>query len=116
MTTKKKAITMAKTKGKNLPWRKNQKVWTDTFYDKKLLRNPSLMTACELANALAEHQKWRRGEEKYDWHEEDPIKEGKEPDAPFSPSVLTALLYEAIVRLSMIGELCCGRHKSNVKI
>ena len=97
------------------PWRKNPKQWTDTFFEKKLLLNPFLLTNCELAAALAEHQKWRRGEGKYNW-QENPIKEHKEDEAPFSPNVLSNLLYEAIARLAIIGDVACGRHKTDVRI
>ena len=80
-----------------------------------MLNNPHIMTTCELANALAEHQRWRLGQEKYNW-QENPIKENREDEAPFSPPVLTILLYEAIVRLGCIGDMTCGRYKSNVQI
>ena len=115
MQTKRKPRKTATTKGRKLPWRKNPKVWTDTLYDKKLLNNPSLMTSHELANALAEHIRWRTSQEKYDWNE-DPFKEGKEEQAPFSAHIVTGFLYEAIARLAIIADTNCGRFKADVKI
>ena len=115
MPTKRKAKKVETTKGKKLPWRKNPNVWTDTFYEKKLLNNPSLMTSNELANAIAEHIRWRTSQEKYNWYE-DPFKEGKEEQAPFSAHIVTGLLYEAVARLAINGDMNCGRFKTNVKI
>lgn len=111
---KKKSLETTKTKARKLPWRTNPNVWTDTFCDKKLLQNPGLMTSNELANALAEHQKWRTSQDKYDW-KNDPFKENKENEPPFSPLVLSRLLYEAIARLAIIGDTHCGRYKTDVK-
>lgn len=100
-----KKVTIAKkTSQKKFAWRKNPKVWTDTLFDKKQLSNPALMTNIELATALEEHQMWRTSQGKYDW-KEDPIKEGKENDPPFSPKVLSNLIWETIARLKISGEL-----------
>ena len=104
-----------KEKTRKLPWRKNPRKWTDTSLDKKLLINPSLMTNCELASAIAEYLRWSRGVEKYDW-KYDPFEENKEDEAPFSPSFWNGMLYEVLTRLSITGEFSCGRFKSDVKI
>lgn len=108
--TKKRAKATSKN---SLPWRKNKNKWTDTLFDKKLLSNPSLMTHCELARALEEHQEWRKGAGKYMW-EEDPFKENAEVEEPFSSGVLSNLITEAIVRLKIGGDLAMGRLKSHV--
>ena len=100
-------------KKKLFPWRKNPKKWTDTLFEKKLLQNPSLMTSHELADAIEEHQSWRTSYGKYLW-EKDPIKENAESEPPFSPMVLTKLIWEAISRLRISGDLHIGRLKRNV--
>ena len=112
MPTKKK-----KTKGKpqKLAWRKGKRHWTDTLFPKELLRNPSRMTNHELVEAISEHMLWRRGIGKYDWNE-DPLKEGAETEPPFSPDVLTNILYEVMARLAIIGDAVSGRFKVDVKI
>ena len=92
------------------PWRTNQEKWTDTFVEKRLLTNPSLMTNTELARALNEHQNWRTGIGKYHW-EKYPIKEKAETEPPFSAEVLSRIMIEAIVRLKMIGDMTEGRFK-----
>lgn len=93
---------------KKYPWRKNQRKWTDTLFEKKLLANPSLMSNIELADALEEYRKWFTGTEKYDW-QEDPTKEGKEDEMPLSPEVFGRIVCETIARLQIIGELTMGR-------
>ena len=95
---------------KELGWRKKSGIWTDTLFEKKLLDNPSLMTNLELATAIEEHQTWRMGEGKYDYRE-DPIKEGAELQPPFSPKVLSRLIFETIARLKISGDLAMGRLK-----
>lgn len=95
---------------KKLPWRKIKSRWTDTLLEKKLLSNPSLMTNQELALALDEFRKWSVGTEKYDW-QEDPFKEGKEDEMPFSPPVFRNIVCETIVRLKISGDLAMGRFK-----
>lgn len=97
------------------PWRKGKKHWTNTLLPIELLRNPSRMTNHELVAALSEHMLWRKGAEKYDWNE-DPIKEGAETEVPFSASVVSKLMYEAIARLAIIGDAASGRFKVDVKI
>ena len=108
--TKKTAKPISK---KAYPWRKNKKKWTDTLFESKFLSNPSLMTNCEIATAMSEFQEWRSAKGKYDWRE-DPIKERKEDECPFSSAVWKRIMCEAIVRLKLIGELSCGRFKSHV--
>lgn len=110
MQTKK--TVKAKAKKKPYPWRKVKGKWTNTLFEEKLLKNPSLMTSTELSNALKEHQEWRTSYGKYNW-EKDPYKEGKEEQPPFSPDVLTNLIWEAIVRLQIVGEMSEGRFKKN---
>lgn len=100
-------------KSKKFPWRKNPKQWTDTLFEKKLLQNPSLMTSHELADALEEHQAWRTSYGKYFW-DKDPVKENAEAEPPFSPMVLSNLVWEAITRLRISGDLHLGRLKANV--
>jgi hypothetical protein len=112
MPTKKKP---SDTKPKKFFWRKGKKHWTNTLFPIELLRNPSRMTNHELVAALSEHMLWRSGKEKYDWVE-DPIKEGAETEPPFSPNVVTNLLYEAMARLAIIGDAVSGRFKVDVKI
>ena len=112
MATKKKS-TIIKTK--KLVWRKDKKHWTNTFFPIELLRNPSRMTNHELVAALSEHMLWRSGKGKYHWVE-DPIKEGAETDFPFSANVVTNLMYEALARLTIIGDAVSGRFKVDVKI
>ena len=96
---------------KAMHWRKNKNVWTDTMFTKKLLRNPSLMTDVELADALFEYNEWRLGSGKYDWRE-DPVKECAEQEPPFSSNVLTMILAEIHARLLIGGELALGRFKN----
>ena len=110
MKTTKKSKKAAKSK-LNYPWRKNPTKWTDTLFDKKLLDNPSLLTNAELVAAMQEYQEWRLSIGKYNNWKDDPFKE--ENDPPFSAVVLTKLLYEAIARLSIIGDLSTGRFKYN---
>ena len=102
-----------KTTRKKLPWRKVKGKWTDTLFDSKLLKNPSLMTNEELSFAIKEGLEWSRSLGKYNW-EEDPIREGKEDEVPFSSEVWGRFLTEAMVRLQLIGELAQGRFKANV--
>lgn len=104
-------------KGKKwkFPWRKDKKHWTNTLFPRELLRNPSRMTNHELVSALSEHMLWRSGTEKYNWVE-DPIKEGAETEFPFSADVVTNLMYEALARLSIIGDAVSGRFKTDVKL
>ena len=99
---------------KSLPWRKNQKKWTDTLFDKRLLQNPALMTSAELAKAIEEYLEWHKGIGKYDW-KDDPIEEGAEIEMPFSGSTWGRLLCEAMARLRIFGDLNCGRFKNNPK-
>lgn len=95
---------------KKFPWRKNQKKWTDTLFEKKYLTNPSLMTNSELVRALSEYVMWWSSKGKYNW-QEDPVKEGAEEQCPFSSGVLKNLFYEAIARLKICGDLAMGRFK-----
>lgn len=106
----KKTTIEKKVSQKKLSWRKNPKVWTNTLFEKKLLANPSLMTNLELASALEEYRKWSTGTEKYDW-QEDPIKEGKENEMPFSSEVFGRIVCETIARLKISGDLALGRFK-----
>ena len=104
-----------KSKKQKFPWRKGEKHWTNMSFPIELLHNPSRMTNLELAASLSEHMLWRRGKGKYNWVE-DPIKEGAETESPFSADVLTNLMFEAIARLMIIGDVVSGRYKSDVKI
>ena len=111
--------TKAKSKAKNpvkkqtkteFPWRLEQSHWTDTLFEKSLLKNPARMTNTELAEALEEHNTWRRGIGKYYWVDNH-LKEHAEMEPPFSPPVLGLFIDEAIARLKIIGDLCEGRFK-----
>ena len=103
----------SKTKKKPIrEWRKNKNKWTDTLFEQKLLTNPSLMSNIELAKAMKEFQEWTKAIGKYDWNE-DPFKEGKEDECPFSSAVWSRIMNEAIVRLHLIGELSIGRFKNH---
>ena len=96
----------------NLPWRINQSHWTDTLFDKSLLKNPSRLTSTELAEALEEHNEWRRGTGKYFCYLDDnPLEDESEMEAPFSAEVLGRILDEAAIRLKIIGDLVAGRFK-----
>ena len=92
------------------PWRIEQTHWTDTLFKKTLLKNPARMTNSELAEALEEHNTWRRGIGKYYWVYS-PLEEHAEMEAPFSPDVIGRFLDEAIARLIIIGDLTEGRFK-----
>ena len=92
------------------PWRLEQSHWTDTLFDKSLLKNPARMTNTELAEALEEHNTWRRGIGKYYWVDS-PLEEHAEMEMPFSPEVIGRFLDEAIARLKIIGDLTEGRFK-----
>lgn len=109
----KKSKSKEKSSAKNsYPWRKNKNKWTDTLFEKKLLQNPSLMTNEELSFAIKEGLEWSRALGKYDW-KEDPVREGKEDEMPFSSEVWGRFLTEAMVRLQLIGDLALGRFKKN---
>lgn len=97
-------------KKRKLPWRTNPAKWTNTCVAEKLLKNPSLMTNNELAEALAEHLEWRTGKGKYEWTV-DPVIEDKEDEAPFSARVVSNLMVETIARLELIGDISMGRIK-----
>ena len=97
------------------PWRIEQSHWTDTLFEKSLLKNPSRMTNTELAEALEEHNTWRRGIGKYYWVDS-PLDEHAEMEAPFSPEVLGRFLDEAIARLKIIGDLAEGRFKKGAPL
>ena len=73
------------------------------------------MTSSELANAVAEYMRWSKGVEKYEWNV-DPFEEGKEDEAPFSSAVWSRIMTEIMARLSILGNLNCGRFKCDVKI
>lgn len=105
-----KTTTSKKSSKKKFPWRKGKGSWTNTLLEKKLLQNPSLMTNEELADALAEHNKWRRGEGKYHW-EQDPLAEGAETEPPFSCDVLGRFVDETCARLWMMHAITLGRFK-----
>ena len=110
-TTQKSNNTKKKKSQKTFfPWRSNQRKWTDTLFEKKLLTYPSLMTNTELARALEEHHRWRIGYGKYRWSE-DPIREKAETEAPFTAKVLSRIMTEAIARLKIIGDMTEGRYK-----
>lgn len=73
------------------------------MFSLELLTNPCLMSHTQLADALQEHQDWRKGAGKYYWNL-DPFLEGAETEAPFSPKVLSHLLAEAITRLRRLAQ------------
>lgn len=79
------------------------KRWTDTMFPLELLLNPCLLSHTQLADALQEHQDWRKGEGRYYW-DEDPFQEGAETEAPFSPKVLSKITAEAITRLRRLAK------------
>lgn len=97
-------------KRRKLPWRSNPQKWTDTCFDEKLLKNPTLMTNNELAAAMTEELEWRRGKGKYEWSI-DPVLEGKEDEMPFSARVYSNIQAEVIARLEIIGDISMGRLK-----
>lgn len=58
------------------------------------------MTPIEVAEALEEHQRWRRGEGKYDWDPQDP--KSVHAPMPFNPKELGEIEDQAIKYLKSI--------------
>ena len=61
------------------------------------------MTNREAHDILAEHQKWRRGEGKYEWHEEP----SENAPMPYSAKLVGEALDKAMQALDAVAELSC---------
>ncbi len=86
-----------------------KKGWWELKENARLRRNPSLLTDRELAEALAEHNDWRRAKGKYSWRDDG---DGfAEKDSPFTAEEIGRFIDEVCARLIIANDLSAGRFK-----